>query len=225
MGIAIGETLGSSFEYAKEGLFGQWVRWILLIIISAIPIINFIFTGYTLRVMKGITPAPELEDYVDLFITGLFAFIIGFIWFLPAMIVGMILIGGAIISGTLFDVSSNAAALAGALVGLGIGAAVTALVFIIFSLVAIIGIIRYARTGKFGEAFAFSAILDTIKSIGWLNYFLAILIFEIVAVIVYVILAIIPIIGWLLAIIAVPFIGIWYARYVAIIYDSAGVPA
>ncbi len=225
MGIAIGETLGSSFEYTKDGLVGQWVRWILLIIISAIPIINFIFTGYTLRVMKGITPAPELEDYVNLFITGLIAFIIGFIWFLPAMIVGMILIGGAVISGSVLDVSSNAAALAGALVGLGIGAAVTALVFIIFSLVAIIGIIRYARTEKFGEAFAFGAILETIKSIGWLNYFIAILVFEIIAAIVYLVLAIIPVIGWILMIIAVPFIGIWYARYVSLIYDSASVPA
>jgi len=221
MGIEIGETLGKSFEYAKDGLVGQWIRWILLIIISAIPIINFIFTGYTLRIMKGITPAPELEDYVNLFITGLIAFIIGFIWFLPAIIIGMILIGGAVISGAAFGAGSDPAALAGALVGLGIGAVVTAIVFIIFSLVAIIGIIRYARMEKFGEAFAFSAILDTIKSIGWLNYFLAILIFEIIAVIIYLILAIIPVIGWILMIIAVPFIGIWYARYVALIYDSA----
>jgi hypothetical protein len=221
MGIEIGETLGKSFAYAKDGLVGQWVRWILLIIISAIPIINFIFTGYTLRVMKGIAPAPELEDYINLFITGLIAVIIGFIWFLPAIIIGMILVGGAIISGSLLDVSSNAAAIAGALVGLGIGAAVTALVFIIFSLVAIIGIIRYARTEKFGDAFAFSAILDTIKSIGWLNYFIAILVFEIIAFIVYLVLAMIPVIGWILMIIAVPFIGIWYARYVSLIYDSA----
>ena len=221
MGIEIGETLGKSFEYAKEGLVGQWIRWILLIIISAIPIINFIFTGYTLRIMKGIAPAPELEDYVNLFITGLIAAIIGIIWFLPAIIIGVILMGGAIISGAAFGAGSDPAALAGALVGLGIGAVVTAIVFIIFSLVAIIGIIRYARMEKFGEAFAFSAILDTIKSIGWLNYFLAILIFEIIAIVIYLILAIIPVIGWILMIIAVPFIGIWYARYVALIYDSA----
>jgi len=222
MGIAIGETLGKSFEYAKDGLVGQWVRWILLIIISAIPIINFIFTGYTLRIMKGIAPAPELEEYVNLFITGLIAAIIAFIWFLPAIIIGILLLGGAVLGGTaIAGSSSDPTAIIGALVGLGIGAAVTALVFIIFSLVAIIGIVRYARTERFGEAFAFSAILDTIKSIGWLNYFLAILVFEIITVIIYLVLAIIPIIGWILMIIAVPFIGIWYARYISLLYDSA----
>ncbi len=224
MGIAIGETLGSSFEYTKDGLVGQWVRWILLIIISAIPIINFIFTGYTLRIMKGIAPAPELEDYVNLFITGLIAAIIGIIWFLPAIIIGILLVGGAVLGGAALGSPTDPTAIMGALVGMGIGAAVTALVFIIFSLVAIIGIIRYARTEKFGEAFAFGAILETIKSIGWLNYFIAILVFEIIAVIVYLVLAIIPVIGWILMIIAVPFIGIWYARYVSLIYDSASVP-
>ncbi|MDR2854540.1 MAG: hypothetical protein LBV40_00035, partial [Methanomicrobiales archaeon] len=60
-----------SFEFAKDGLVGHWVRWILLSIISIIPIVNFISSGYIVKIYKGGNVAPELGEDNKLFINGL----------------------------------------------------------------------------------------------------------------------------------------------------------
>ncbi|MDN5341034.1 MAG: hypothetical protein PWQ30_2143 [Euryarchaeota archaeon] len=47
--------LGDSFEYAKDAIWGRWVRWLLLLVSTIIfPLIY----GYTVRVMSGTKPAP-----------------------------------------------------------------------------------------------------------------------------------------------------------------------
>ncbi len=66
------------------------------------------------------------------------------------------------------------------LAGAGILAVILIIVAIIIGLISPIGIIRFARTGKFGEAFNFGEILATIKKIGWLSYILAFIIVAIV---------------------------------------------
>ncbi len=216
--MGIGENLSESFEYTKEALIGKWVRWILLIIISIIPIVQFITYGYTLRVMRGIKPAPELEDYVQLFIDGLLYFIIAVIWMIPAIIIGGILIGGSLIA---LMSGSDALGMAG-LAGMGFGLLVTFIVAILCGLFSTIGIVRFARMEKFGEAFAFGAIKDKIGEIGWGNYIIALIVMGIVVSVIYFVLMIIPIIGWLLMFIALPFLAIFSARYICNLYDSAG---
>ncbi|KAF1078150.1 DUF4013 domain-containing protein [Methanogenium sp. MK-MG] len=216
--MGIGDNFGESFEYTKEALVGKWVRWILLIIISIIPIVNFILYGYTIRVLRGIKPAPELEDYVQLFIDGLLYMVISIIWMIPAIIVGMILVGGSVIA---MVSAPDTMGLAG-VAGMGIGLLVTFIVAILCSLFATIGIVRFARTEKFGEAFAFGEIKDKIGDIGWVNYIIALIVLGIVVSIIYFVLAIIPIIGWLFMFIAMPFLVIFSSRYICNLYDSAG---
>jgi hypothetical protein len=46
-------------------------------------------------------------------------------------------------------------------------------VFFIFSLIALMALIRFARTDNFWEAFNFSAIVAHIGKIGWVSYILA----------------------------------------------------
>lgn len=47
--------LSDSFEYAKDAIWGRWVRWLLLLVSTIIfPLIY----GYTVRVMSGTKPAP-----------------------------------------------------------------------------------------------------------------------------------------------------------------------
>jgi len=215
--MGIGENLSESFEYTKEALVGKWVRWILLTIIGIIPIVNFIVYGYTIRVLRGIKPAPELEDYVQLFIDGLLYMIISIIWMIPAFIIGAILVGGsaaAMMSG------SDAIGMAGG-AGMGFGFLVAFIVVIISALFATIGIVRFARMEKFGEAFAFGAIKDKIGEIGWVNYIIALIVVGLVVGVIYGVLSIIPIIGWLIMFIAVPFFAIFSARYICNLYDSA----
>ncbi len=212
--MGIGENLGESFEYTKEALVGKWKRWILLTIISIIPIVQFITYGYTLRVMRGIKPAPELEDYVKLFIDGLLYFIIALIWLIPTFIIGGILIGGSILA---LMSGSDAIGIA----GMGIGLLVTFIVAAICGLFSTIGIVRFARMEKFGEAFAFGAIMEKIGEIGWVNYIISLIVVGIVVGIIYMVLVIIPVIGWLLMFIAMPFLLIFSSRFICNLYDSA----
>ncbi|MDE4908119.1 DUF4013 domain-containing protein [Methanogenium marinum] len=216
--MGIGENLSESFEYSKEALVGKWVRWILLVIISIIPIVDFILYGYTIRVLRGTKPAPELEDYVQLFIDGLLYMVISIIWMIPAIIVGMLLVGGSVFALVATDPNMvNVAAIA----GMGIGILVTFIVAILCGLFATIGIVRFARMEKFGEAFAFGAIKDKIGEIGWANYIIALIVMGIVVSVIYFILIIIPFIGWLLMFIALPFFAIFSSRFICNLYDSA----
>ena len=220
--MGIGDNIGESFAYAKEALVGKWVRWILLVIISAIPIVNFIMNGYMIRVMRGIRPAPELEDYVQLFIDGLLYTIIGIIWMIPAIIVGILLVGGSVFALAAGDPATVGA---GAVAGMGIGILITLIVAILCSLFATIGIVRFARTEQVGEAFAFGEIRDRIGEIGWANYIIALIVLGIVMFIMVFILAllsIIPIIGWIILFAAIPFLNIFSARFISNLYDSAG---
>ena len=216
--MGIGENLSESFEYTKEALIGKWKRWILLVIIGIIPIVNFILYGYTIRVLRGIKPAPELEDYVQLFIDGLLYIIISIIWMIPAIIVAVILVGGSIG----LAVASDPAAMGAAIAGMGIGLLITFIVAILCGLFTTIGVVRFARMEKFGEAFAFGAIKDKIGEIGWVNYIIALIVMSLLIGIIYMVLSIIPIIGWLLMFIAIPAFAIFSARFISNLYDSAG---
>jgi hypothetical protein len=82
--------------------------------------------------------------------------------------------------------------------------------------------VQFARTGSIREAFNFTAILATIKNIGWWTYIIALLIMVILVLVVTVILAVIPVIGSILQIIIAPFIGVFTMRYICLLYDSAG---
>ena len=216
--MGIGENLSESFDYSKEALVGKWVRWILLIIISIIPIVNFILYGYTIRVLRGVKPAPELEDYVQLFVDGLLYMVISVIWMIPAIIVAVVLVGGS--AG--LAMASDPAAAGAAIAGMGLGLLITVIVAILCGLFATIGIVRFARMEKFGEAFAFGAIKDKIGEIGWANYIISLIVVSIVISIIYFILILIPFIGWLLMFIALPFLVILSSRFICNLYDSAG---
>ena len=216
--MGIGENLSESFDYSKEALVGKWVRWILLIIISIIPIVNFILYGYTIRVLRGVKPAPELEDYVQLFVDGLLYMVISVIWMIPAIIVAVVLVGGSVGLAMVSDPAAAGAAIS----GMGLGLIITFIVAILCGLFATIGIVRFARMEKFGEAFAFVAIKDKIGEIGWINYIVALIVIGIVVGIIYMVLAIIPLIGWVLMFIALPFLVIFSSRFICNLYDSAG---
>ena len=58
--------IGESFEYAKEGLVGKWMKWILLLI--ATILLTLPLMGYTLRIFRGEKPSPEVENWGTLFI-------------------------------------------------------------------------------------------------------------------------------------------------------------
>jgi len=206
--------LGDSFEYTKEALIGKWTRWFLLIICA---IIFPLFGGYSVRIMSGAKPAPELENWGSLFIDGLKLIVIRVIYLIPVIIVAVLLFGGSIMAIASGSDSVAAAGVAGFLVSL----LVVAILALIIGLISTMGMIRFSRTGSMGEAFNFSAIFETIGKIGWIHYIIAVVVIMVVLGVVYSILGMIPVIGWLLSIILMPALGIFQYRYFTAIYESA----
>jgi hypothetical protein len=214
-----GSMVGDSFEYAKEAVVGKWNKWVMLII--ATILLGLPLMGYILKVLRGEKPAPEVEDWGTLFIDGIKFLIVEIIWMIPIMIVWAILIGVGFAGAMTGDETAAMAAVGTMMVGM----LVVFILAIIIGLFAMIGVVRFARTGSIGEAFNFSAILATISKIGWVPYIIAIVILGVCGIvfsIVVGILMVIPIIGWLIYLCLISPWAIFVARYVCQLYDSAG---
>jgi Protein of unknown function (DUF4013) len=215
-----GKIVGDSFDYAKEGLEGKWRRWFLLLISCIIfPLIM----GYMMRIYRGATPAPEPDQWGSLFLDGIRLLVVGIVYALPVIILGIAILGSAGI--VLFmegaNPYTNPEVFIGLLGAIFIGVLILLIVAIIIGLFSTIAYVRFARTGSFGEAFNFGAIIDYIGKIGWLSYILALVILVIIVSIIKIILMTIPFIGIILLFLLSPFIILFAARYITLVYDSA----
>lgn len=211
----IGTTVGDSFEYAREGLVEKWMKWFLLLISC---IIFPLFMGYTMRIYRGVNPSPEPDDWGTMFIDGIKLLIVGIIYALPVIILEIAIIGSAGLA--LFLGISRQSLHPGAVLGLIgavlVGVLILLIVAVIIGLFATIAFVRFARTGSFGEAFNFGAILATIGRIGWITYIFALFIMVLIVGIIKVICLVIPVIGIVLLLIMVPFLGLFSARYITL---------
>jgi len=217
-----GKTIGDSFEYAKEGLVGKWVNWLLLIISCIIfPLI----LGYTMRIFRGTPKAPELNEWGSMFIDGIKLFIVGLIYAIPLIIVALVVFGIAIFTGIISMTAvgqGNPAAIAGLIMTSLFGAIILAIISIIIGLILATAIVRFARMDSFGEAFNFTAISNHIGKIGIGSYIIALIIMFIIIFIIESIIMMIPYIGMVLLLILYPAFVLFEARYLTLLYDSAG---
>lgn len=214
-----GTMLGDSFGYAKDAVVGKWKEWLLLIIATILLTIPLL--GYTLRVLRGAKPAPEVNEWGTLIVDGIKYLIVAIIWALPCIIILVLTIGGAIAAAAGGNVESVMALIGGMLLGF----LVFLVVAIITSLLATIGIIRFARTGSMGEAFNFGEILSTIGKIGWGSYIIAMIVLVVVQFVIAIIISIfglIPLLGILVELIFLAPISLFEARYLCQLYDAAG---
>jgi hypothetical protein len=217
-----GKTIGDSFEYAKDGLVGKWVNWLLLIISCIIfPLI----LGYTMRIFRGVPKAPELNEWGNMFIDGIKLFIVCLIYAIPLIIVALVVFGIAIFTG-IFSMTAvgqgNPAAIAGLIMTSLFGAIILAIVSIIIGLIVATAIVRFARLDSFGEAFNFTAISNHIGKIGIGSYIIALIIMFVIIGIIESIIMMIPYIGMVLLLILYPAFVLFEARYLTLLYDSAG---
>jgi len=218
--------LGESFSYTKEGIVEKTNRWLMLALATLILCIPLM--GYVMRIYRGAKPAPEVEDWGKLFIDGIMMVIISIIYAIPLIIVQFFMMGA--IAGS--AMSANPAAVMAGFAGAGILFIIYILLAILIGLISPFGIIGFARSASFGEAFNFSGILARIGKIGWVSYIIAMIILAIVigipVAIVYFILIMLvmalSIIGILIAaivfLIIMPLIAVFEARYITQIYDS-----
>jgi len=219
-----GNMVSDAFEYTREALVGRWMRWVLLTIVSIIPIVNFISLGYMMEIYRGTKPAPELEDWGTLFMDGLKFFIVSLIYMIPVIVIIAIFGGigflGMVAAG---DGSGDAGMAAGAIASLMGGIFLALIVALLIGIIAAIGMIRFTRTGSIGEAFNFGAILETIGKIGWVDYIIALVILIIAVVVVEFVmglLMIIPVLGLIIGFFISSALIIFEARYLTLIYDS-----
>jgi hypothetical protein len=184
--------------------FGDMTKLVIGVVISLIPIVNFIGIGYFLQcaklTFKKDEKLPEWTDWANLFITGLVAAIICLIWAIPTMLVAWITIGSVLSSASGAMLTGGMTAFASAIMAsigtLMVGLAVTLVVGIIFGLLGCAAVLRYAEKGKFAAAFEFGAI----KDVAFKGGFVAALIVGVVyMMVVSVILAFIPLIGGAIA--------------------------
>ncbi|HJJ48663.1 MAG TPA: DUF4013 domain-containing protein [Methanocorpusculum sp.] len=193
---------GTAFEALKWGFgtnFKHIGRWLLLTILSIIPIINFFADGALLKVLKG--EEPTIPPAGKSFVNGLLLFIIALIYMLIPIIIYFVIGGAAMLPAI---TGGDVGAAIGASVGI-IGLVLTVVVMILFALIMIPAEINFARSGKFGKAFAFSEIFAMIKKLGWGKYILAIIVMIIFAIVLGLILGLImmiPILGLIIYILA-----------------------
>jgi len=214
-----GSMVGESFEYAKEAVVGKWNQWIMLII--ATILLGIPLAGYSLKVLRGDRPAPEVSDWGTLFIDGIKYLIIMLIYMIPAMIVLFFVVGASVLA----TMSHNPSAAMTAVGGILFGLLLFFVIAVITAIFAIIGAVRFARTGKMGEAFNFSEILNTIGKIGWVPYIIALVVLFVVQMIIAIVVSIImmiPYLGFIIYICLLSPIMLFQTRYICQLYDSAG---
>ena len=207
MSIGIGENLTGSFGFAKDKLVGSIVNWILLIILTIIPIVNFIAMGTYLKVYRG--EDPKVEHIGKSFVDGLLALIIAIIYMLIPLIVTSIVFAASMGSMMADPFAGLAAA--------GIGGIICLILFILFALLMIPAMINFARKG-FGAAFKFGEIFGMIGKAGWLKYIISIILLAIIFGIIG-LLGMIPFIGWLIMLIIYPFLIVWAAKFYANLFE------
>jgi hypothetical protein len=231
-----GSMLSDSFQYAKDCVWGNARRWFLLLV--SLIIFPFIL-GYCVRIYRGERPAPELEQWGNLFIDGLKLFVIELIYAAPVILLILIsflpffstIVSTGVLSQdftAMTDIqadqflSSHPEILSalGTMVILIIIAIVLAIIIGIFSF---IGTVRFARTGSIAEAFNFTEIFATIRRIGWIKYLLALIVIGVIGLVygfVMDLVRMIPVIGVVLWFILYPPLIIFVSRYAALVYDA-----
>jgi hypothetical protein len=236
------EMLGDALTYTKEGVWGNMNRWLKLIL--AVLCLGLPFNGYVMRVYRGATPAPDVDQWGTLFVDGLKLLAVGIVYALPIVILWMLVFGTMLLAG-FSDAGETAIA------ATGMHMLFMMLMYIVEIAIAIImpvASIRFARTGTFAEAFNFSAVFETIGKIGWLNYIIAIVLVSLVVgipvfVVIFGLLFGLIIIGGaslfllkgagvfiflgllllmvLFILVLAPLVGVFQARYMTRVYDSA----
>ena len=197
----------------------ELIHWDQIAVIVALSILfSFFLSGYLVRVYRGAKPAPDFGDWGRLLIDGLKLQIVGFVWFLPALIVFLCAVAIVVImigsqgSGSLFLLLLLLVLLIAGII-----------VLVLVALLSVMGIIRFARTGSMAEGLRYSAIMDLIGKIGWGNYIVALIVLVAVGFafgIIIMVLSFIPFIGWIANPVLTPLLTVFSARYYTLLYDQ-----
>lgn len=226
-----GSLISGSANYMKDALWGRWGRWLILVLLSLIQTFTLylipLFSGYTVRVLAGERPAPDVEGWGRLFIDGWKRNIITLIYLIPVILV-LALFGGIAFASTIAaqgveNLDVWASAVAAAMTGL----LAAGVVWVIVSFISLFAVVRFAHTGSLLQAFNLGAIFRHIGRIGWGSWIVAVIILVLIR-LVYMaatgLILSVPVAGWIVNLFLGVAFGIFYARYLAAAYESVPAP-
>jgi len=182
----------------------DWTKILILTVIAIIPIVNFIATGYYIRIIKstfaGIAEVPDFDDLGELFIDGIKVLIVSIVYMIVPIIIYIVALLPLMFSN---PYSATSSLMSGFSIVLLLIDFIVAIIFALVLYPAIVNMALY--DGEIGAAFRFSEVLDRISDVGWGNYILWIIAIIITSAIVGVILFTI---GIILAFILIGFLVI-----------------
>jgi hypothetical protein len=204
----ISDNISDSIRYP----FQDWVKIIILAVISIIPIVNFISAGYFLRIVTstiaGIDELPEFDEVGELFVNGIKFLIVGIIY----MIIPIIL----------------------ALIGIAMGSVgliflvIAGILTILISIVYLMGVANMAYNNyEIGAALRFGEIMDIINAISWSNYIIWLIVLWLVLVVIGTIIGIISsalmfiLVGFVIYFLGIAYLLMIEARSVGLIFTDA----
>lgn len=186
-----------------SGLFIGGMLAVILVSSLVMLIASFFMSGFILRVYRG-EEELNFKNLGKMFWQGVVYFVIMFIYFIPYSIVSELLMYGPIWNtGYLIIISC-----------------INIFLCIFSTVLAINAGIRYAKEGRFGAAFYLGKICSIVGNIGWLRYLGHIILFMIIIGAVELIFMMVPFVGILLLIVALPFIMIFQAKFLTNLYES-----
>lgn len=196
--------IGKAFSYPFED--DEWLSKLFLgAIVSAVPILNFAWTGYTVDIVRNVSdgvslPLPDWSEFGDKFVKGFLIWAAGFIYSLPALIIACLPLGFLTISVLAEDSNLSDTFF---LVFTGVGIFLICLIvlyLLVFSFYFPAVYINFARKGTFGSCFEIGEIIKIVSE-NTSEYLTAWLISIVGAILVGIIIAVaIGLLGWILCI-------------------------
>lgn len=231
----IGDVISDSMKYPST----DWKKVIilgLLFMFSFLIVPLFLLYGYVFRVIKaslaGVEDLPDFEEWGEMLVDGIKLFLVYIIYMLPAIIIGIYSVFAFIMALHSFGNLNPATtidptiiySLLGGSAAFGIGFALI-YILIIYPIMAVgVGNMAFYN-GDLGSAFKLGDIFSTISQIGWVDliiWYIAIIIVSITIFIAGTLIAIIPILGWLiLTLVVYPYLYLFLGRALAWLYASA----
>jgi len=167
------------YEKAIKRPFQDIKKLLIGAILSIIPIVNLIASGYIIKAAKGTmkkkNDMPEWEDWGNLFTTGLIVAVIGFIYMIPGLAAFLLSLGVV-----LFSTVPEAATISSIVAAGGISLILALILIPLAMLVAPMAIMRYVDKGNFSAAFGLGDILRKVFTGKYIVAWIIVLVYSVV---------------------------------------------
>ena len=201
--------IGKAFSYPFED--ENWLSKLFLgAIVSAVPILNFAWTGYTVDIVRNVSdgvslPLPDWSEFGDKFVKGFLIWAAGFIYSLPAFIIACLPLGLLAIP-ALGENSNLSDTFFSVFTGIGIFLiCLIVLYLLVLSFYFPAVYINFARKGTFGSCFEIGEIIKIVSEdtsqylTAWLVSIVGAIIVSIAIWLISILLSPIICLGWILA--------------------------